>query len=169
MNSSKNKKFGFSILEVTIAIGIISIAMLGVISLVAQNMQVQNLNKGYIVASMLAQEGLELVRNIRDKNWLTPGNTWYEGISDQSNSYVFTIDYTGTINTTVTGIDNPQAQLSLDAYNYYVHVGGTAAPFFRLIKVDYKVTYLIVTSTVQWQDRGNTYKYEAETLLYEWR
>jgi len=62
------KKFncaGFSILEATLALGVVSIGLLGVFSLSLQTARAQYINKSYLAASMLAQEGLELVRNVR--------------------------------------------------------------------------------------------------------
>ncbi|NCQ16134.1 hypothetical protein GW814_00575, partial [Candidatus Falkowbacteria bacterium] len=60
---------GISILEVIVAILIITIGMIGVMSLVIQNVEAQYINKNILIASGLAQEGLELARNTRDLNW----------------------------------------------------------------------------------------------------
>src|SRR3990172_140667 len=61
--------YGFTIIEVIIAISLVNIGLLAISSLVIQNIQTQDINREYIIASMLAQEGLELARNIRDNNW----------------------------------------------------------------------------------------------------
>ena len=53
---------GFSLLEVVVAILIITIGMIGVTSLVIQNIQTQYINKNILIASGLAQEGLEQLR-----------------------------------------------------------------------------------------------------------
>jgi Tfp pilus assembly protein PilV len=66
----KNKKRkGFSIGEVLLAIFVLSIGMIAVFSLF--NAGIKNLQneRDLIVASLLAQEGVEVVRNIRDNNW----------------------------------------------------------------------------------------------------
>ena len=68
----KNKikaAYGFTLLEVTAVTAILTIALLGISSLVIQNLQAHNYNHNFLIASMLSQEGLELVRNIRDDNW----------------------------------------------------------------------------------------------------
>src|SRR3989338_10729475 len=82
---------GISILEVVVAILIITIGLVGFLSLVIQNIRVQYIDKNVLIASGLAQEGLELVRNVRDLNWLTPGNSWDQDIVGNS----YTIDYGG--------------------------------------------------------------------------
>ncbi len=83
---------GISILEVVVAVMIISFGMVGVLSLVIQNVEAQYINKNVLMASGLAQEGLELVRNTRDFNWLTPGNSWNQDIVGDG---TYTIDYGG--------------------------------------------------------------------------
>ncbi|MDO8667516.1 MAG: hypothetical protein Q7K35_00250 [bacterium] len=91
MKSKFYNNRGISIVEVIVATMIITMGMIGVSSLVIQNIQVQYINKNVLIASGLAQEGLELVRNTRDLNWLTPSNGWDQDIS--ASSYV--IDYGG--------------------------------------------------------------------------
>ena len=63
------KKKGFSIGEVLLAIFVLSIGMIATFSLF--NAGIKNLQneRDLIVASLLAQEGVEVVRNIRDNNW----------------------------------------------------------------------------------------------------
>ncbi len=57
-------------LEVVISMGIMTVGMMGIFSLIAQNHLVYNTNKNKFIAVTLAQEGVELVRNYRDSNWL---------------------------------------------------------------------------------------------------
>ena len=59
----------FTLLEVIVVLAIVSLSLLGTLSLIIQNIQVQGLNRKSLVAYQLAQEGLELIRNTRDANW----------------------------------------------------------------------------------------------------
>lgn len=172
MNKNKLKRqFGFSILEVIIAILIISIGMIGVLSLITQNIQVQYISKNDLIASQLAQEGMELVRNIRDTNWLTAGNDWKIGAGASTNSDIvqdgdYAIDYSGFI-VDIDSINN--AGLNIDAAGFYTHGAGVAAtPFSRLITVVDNGDYLEVECKVQWKERGRTHDYTVKTLLYNW-
>lgn len=167
----KNLKqnIGFSILEVIIAILIISIGMIGVLSLITQNIQAQDIGKNDLIASQLAQEGLELVRNIRDTNWLTAGNDWKIGAGASTNSDIvqdgdYAIDKGAIID--VDSIDN--AGLNIDAAGFYTHGAGAATPFSRLITVVDNADYLDVECKVQWKERGRTHDYTVKTLLYDW-
>lgn len=164
------QKRGFSLLEVMMAVLIIGIGMIGVSSLIVQNIQVQYINKNVLIASQLAQEGLELTRNARDENWLTSGNDWDENISDGSANYTFTIDYLKNINDTVNSVDEDGAKLYINSDDFYTHIstGNTEIGFYRLITVNDQVNYLEIKCTVQWKERERIHDYTAETVLYNW-
>ena len=164
------KKSGFSILEIIFVIGIVVIGLLGIIPLVIQNQQAQNIDNNYLIASMLSQEGLELVRNKRDTNWLTDGANWYDNIDSSS----YTIDYYNddfNINDSVNSIDNPGAVLKIDSYGYYSHSVGDATIFSRIINVTDHIAddYIIVSSTVRFKEHGRIHDYISETYFYAWR
>lgn len=63
------KKKGFSIGEVLLAIFVLSIGMIATFSLFNKGIKNLQNERDLIVASLLAQEGVEVVRNIRDNNW----------------------------------------------------------------------------------------------------
>ena len=158
---------GFTIIEILVAFAVVTIGLLGVVSLVVQNLQVQNINRNYVVAAMLAQEGIELVRNQRDLNWLTEANNWDFNIL-QDGDYI--VDINGTFDDSINSINQAGAQLKFDANNYYVHGAGSATPFYRLITVSsIPPEGLKVTAHVQWQERNRTHNYKTEVHLYNWR
>ena len=69
----KDNQVGFGLIEVTISIYILIMGLLGIMSLLHQSQKAQYANENTLVAAQLAQEGIELVRNVRDNNWLDPG------------------------------------------------------------------------------------------------
>jgi len=194
MKITKNNS-GISIVEVVVAIMIITVGMVGVLSLVIQNVEAQYINKNVLMASGLAQEGLELVRNVRDLNWLTPGNVWNQGLVGDG---TYTIDYGGSgnkiciggsddgysctqdsncdsnvcrpINMAINSIDEAGARLYVDSNGLYAHTT-TATPtnFYRLITVADNTDYLDVKCTIRWKDGTQNHNYTAETYLYDWR
>lgn len=161
-------------MEVLIVLGILTLGLLGIASLVMQNMQVENLTKNYLVASMLAQEGIEIVRNIRDENWLNPISddplNWLKNIPEGT----FAIDYRGrsSVNEVPDVNGDEGTQLYLDGTGFYslVHSIATTA-FFRLITVEYHVSddYFLITSDVMWTGRFGERHYTVKTALYNWR
>jgi Tfp pilus assembly protein PilV len=161
---------GISILEVIVAMAIITMGMVGVLSLVIQNVEAQYINKNILIASGLAQEGLELVRNIRDLNWLTPGvdpnNDWKRNIVGDG---TYTIDYGLNIRN-VSSIDEAGARLYVDGSGLYTHTAtATSTSFYRLITVVDNVTYLDIKCAIRWKDGTQNHNYTAETFLYNWR
>lgn len=162
---------GFSILEITISIFIISMAFIALLSLTGQNIQAQNTNKNSLIASQLAQEGLELVRNARDTNWKNH-LSYYENIYDDAGDNTFSIDYNGTTNFSPDSINDNNAKIYINASGYYDHIdSGSATPFRRLVTTATtdKDEYLEVECKVKWNERGKDNEYTAKTLLYAWR
>ncbi|MBI2459340.1 MAG: hypothetical protein HYV53_02175 [Parcubacteria group bacterium] len=160
---------GISILEVIVAMTIITLGLVGVLSLVIQNVKAQYINKNVLIASDLAGEGLELIRNVRDFNWLTPGNTWKQNIVGDG---TYTIDYGGliSINMAVNSINDAGARLYLNSDGFYVHTAtADTTNFYRLITVVDNGDYLDVKCTIRWQDGAQEHDYTAQTYLYNWR
>lgn len=161
---------GISILEVVVAMMIITMGMVGVLSLVIQNVEAQYINKNILMASGLAQEGLELVRNARDLNWLTPGNVWNQNIVGDG---TYTMDYGGlaSIRMAINSLDEAGARLYINGNGLYTHTssGNTPTNFYRLITVVDNTTYLDVKCAIRWKDGTQNHNYTAETYLYNWR
>lgn len=78
------KKDGFTLLEVVLAIFILSLSAFGGFTLIQGTVISASLNKQKLTAYYLAQESLEAVRNIRDGNWLKQREDgevlWTDGI-----------------------------------------------------------------------------------------
>ncbi len=176
MNKKKSKKqIGFGILEVVVSIGIITIGMIGVLSLIVQNTQVYYVNKSRYTAVMLAQEGIELVRNIRDSNWRT-GADWNSSIVGdgsyriESNAGTISLlDVDGS-----PAIDNLDARLKMDSSGIYQHTNGDNTPYYRIIETSTDGCpsaddCLRFIAHVRWRERGNVYNHKTEVYLYDWR
>jgi type II secretory pathway pseudopilin PulG len=167
-----NKK-GFSLIEVMGALFIVMVGMVGVMSLVLQNIQVKDVNTNRIIAHQLAQEGIELIRKQRDTNWIdcskipSPApDCWLSNIEPD---FSYKIDFNDGYPEQVTSIE--EARLYKDANNMYVHdYSPQETPFYRMIEVNYINEYSVyITATVNWQERAETYSYSAETVLYNWK
>lgn len=159
---------GISILEVIVVMTIIALGLVGVLSLVAQNVKAHYINKHVLIASTLAEECLELVRNVRDLNWLTVGN-WKEDIVGDG---TYIIDYGGraSINQAIDSLNEAGARLYVNGDGFYTHtVTATTTNFYRLITVVDLGNYLDVKCSVRWQDGTQNHNYTAETYLYNWR
>jgi len=67
---NKNKKRGFSLIELIVAIFFVSVALPGILSAISKAMAEAEDSTLRLRAIYLAQEGIEIVRNIRDTKWL---------------------------------------------------------------------------------------------------
>jgi prepilin-type N-terminal cleavage/methylation domain-containing protein len=154
---------GFSLIEIATALFVISVGLLGVLSLITQNIQAENVNKNKLIASQLAQEGLGLIRNQRDDNWLST-NSWDQEITPGT----YIVDHTGKIES-VSNIDN--AGLQIDNDGYYVHdIAYDDSIFKRMITIESETTASTsVSCRVEWNERGRSIDYVADTVLYDWR
>lgn len=101
--SNKNNQQGFTLIELLIAIAVFSIGIMAAFTLALGNWRVDKENYNRVMASNLAREGIELVRYVRDSNWLYMDNNqecdiagsvckWDSYFDDQMN-HRFLIDY----------------------------------------------------------------------------
>jgi prepilin-type N-terminal cleavage/methylation domain-containing protein len=168
-------KDGFTLLEITVVVFVIVLGMTGVLSLVNQNIQVEYVNKNMVIASQLAQEGLELVRNKRDINWLNEENWEYSSTIGSAFDIIqdgsYAIDYTGAINSAPNSVSDVGAKLYIDTSGFYASaVTDVPTMFSRLITVgNENAASTTVTCLVQWKRGTNTYNFSAQTLLWDWR
>ena len=84
----KSNKKWFSIIEVLVWIFIFSLWMVWIFAIISSTLRINDYNENYIIASNLANEQIELVRNIRDSNYsvLKP----YNLLNPNSTSYLNT-------------------------------------------------------------------------------
>ncbi|MCX6795111.1 MAG: prepilin-type N-terminal cleavage/methylation domain-containing protein, partial [Candidatus Falkowbacteria bacterium] len=78
-NFIRQQNSGFSLIEIMVIISIVLVGMIGVLSLLVQNIQAQSINKNRFIAYQLAQEGIEVTRALRDNYAVNPGLTFLSG------------------------------------------------------------------------------------------
>lgn len=154
-------KPGFTLVEIVAVLFVIAIGLIGVLSLIVQNIQSQNISKHTISAYQLAQEGIELVRKVRDSNWLAV-RPWNEGLLPG----VYYMDYQDDLPNI---LSSEASALYKDTNGFYVHSGGTPTPFSRTIEIEQiNASAYRVYSHITWGDRNNTFTYDVEAVLYDW-
>jgi len=89
----KNKKEkAFTFIELLAAIIVLAIGVLSVIAVSAKSYAAISLQKNKLIAANLAREGIELVKNVRNENWLYKNSSSYctpdDGSSACSNGRV---------------------------------------------------------------------------------
>lgn len=71
MDNTRQTK-AFTLIEIMVVVSVVTIAFISIVGLVQKTMMLYYDNKNVLIANNLAQEGLELVRFVRDDNWMTP-------------------------------------------------------------------------------------------------
>jgi Tfp pilus assembly protein PilV len=76
-------------MELIVAIGVILVGVIGAITIAILTITIARESKQRVVAANLAREGIELVRMVRDSNWLA-GAAFADGLSEStSQDYSF--------------------------------------------------------------------------------
>jgi len=165
---------GFTIIEVLIAIFIIALGAGGLLTLSSQTIKASSFVNNKLVASYLAQEGVEIVRNIRDTNYLKirqgdTGVAWDDNIILPGNDCA-TRCQTDYNDTALAGVGALTPLLRDAATNLYWYDSGTATNFTREIKATLIGTDKIeVVVTVFWTERNNVqHNVVAATELFNW-
>lgn len=82
MNTQQNNFHkGFTLIETLFAILIFSTALISLLSIAGKGISATQNVRQETTAHYLAQEGLEVVRNIRDSNFVTGAPSWDDGFS----------------------------------------------------------------------------------------
>lgn len=168
-------KKSFTLLELVTSIFIIMLALGAIYFLLRQIIVASSFLPNQLTAIYLAQEGIEVVRNIRDTNWIE-GEDWKNGLQGYSS------DEEGCeINDGAQLSYNSQ---SLEAYDkdtpLYIYNGfytqtplGEKTSFKRRIVINSKTDsdgneYLEVICYVCWKERGRTHQVKLIENLYGW-
>ena len=175
---NKRKSNGFTLLEIIIAIFFVTVGMGGAFTVIQKSFSILSLSGSRLVAANLAQEGIEVVRNIRDTNWLE--SEQYDkglGVPHPDLSLVdYQVQYDdGEADIVVCAVPcayDDMVFLNIDATNgFYNYDAGNATKFKRKITIN-KITAdsMKITVDVIWKERaGKEYTYTAHHLLYDWK
>lgn len=146
INEMKNKA-GFSLVEVLFALLVLSVGVSAVSVLMTSSIKNAIVAKNQVIASELAQEGVELVTNLK-ANDATFTSTGRYAAADN-----YRIDVT-TPDTTSFAVVAPALQKLYLSSGIYSHVAGTATNFYRKIKIEKSGTSVIATGYVTWNGTG---------------
>jgi type II secretory pathway pseudopilin PulG len=183
---------GQSLVELIASIAIMLTVVTAVLALTISNIRAQRQSQEQVLANNLARESVEVVRSIRDSNWLA-GEPWDTGLDLSSEPGETVLAPTG-LGTVVTWAYQPgptSHQLSF-ANGLYGHDGsGANAPYQRFVTLraicqqatgaeaiatageecpgsDQKIG-LQVSVQVTWPDGGQSRSVVVDDLLYAWK
>ena len=133
MVQSSNKQKGFTLLEMIFAITIISVGVLGIYN--GMSFAIANTQKAreYFMGAYLAQEGIEIVKNMRDTNWVASA-PWDSGLICGSGCEA---DYNTASSTFFSHLYNATGgrYLKIDSSGFYNYDNGADTIYKRKIIV----------------------------------
>ena len=155
------KSEGFTLLELLFVISIFTMAALAIFTIAQYPLFRTSISISRLTAAYLSKEGIEIVRNIRDENWLN-GRLWNTGLGAGE----YELDYDDSSLSIFSG-----RKLRFDGNYYNLDFGGETK-FTRKITItpdiDEGADILKVVSEVSWNEKGNSYSFKVQENLYNW-
>lgn len=193
----KNKKW-FSIIEIIIWMFIFSLWIISVYAVISSSVRINDYNRHYIIASNLAREQLEILRNNRDYNYakiqkfdqINPANQDFSNILekwiytvennfDNAASFPLNIEkISDNMNLSEEIMQNSNTSLR-DEYRVYFdetkriytfeETGNKKTPYIKYIEISRdNDNQILITSRVIWESRGR-HDFEIKTILTDWK
>ncbi len=148
-------------IEALVALVILTVALGPALILSSNFLATASVVKNNLVAANLAQEGIEVVRSLRDTNWFN-GASFNNGLSDG----VYRIEWSS--NSLISLGSNPPLKLDNGLYNYSTGADTIFKRTITLTRVN--PSELKVVSDVTWLERGNRARdVNIESHLFNWR
>lgn len=185
---------GFTLLETIVALSIILAAVIGPVTLITRGILNFGFSENKLVALNLAQEGLELMREIRENNIICDqlnGPASWDWFRDPSgggiiNSGDFEVDTTQTVTIScgASSVTTPRMSLFTDSKFYldpvngvYSYSGAPNTVFTRKITIDKPPADVAipandqrdVISVVSWTERSIDRNITLRERMYNWR
>lgn len=155
---------GFTLVEIIVAIGLISLVSVSVMSAVSLSLTSAAKIKNDLIAAGLAQEGLEIVRNIRDRDWHL-GSSF--GASLANGNYL--VDWGSQ-----SLLSFSDAFLKKDSNGFYGYQPGQDTIFKRKIIIENSAqnpatVEKVAKVEVSWPEKSGLKTIQAEVRLFNWR
>jgi len=188
-------QLGQTLLEMIFAMGILMMVVAAVLALSAASIAGEKESESQVTANNLAREGIEVVRNIRDTNWLLKVD-WDMGMKPEPSLLKCQPVFNSGSGTWLVSFPTSQIDSNFLVYLsttgiYNYDTTGTPTGFYRYLLLNYicqksdgseyaktdstnclnnetKIG-LKVQSNVSWQESGKARSVNIEDYLYAWK
>ena len=162
MHFSRGRR-SFTLIELMVMAFVVIVGIVGISGIISRFFFYSGFATAKLVAAYLSQEGVEIVRNIRDSNWVVGGIPWDQGLGAG--------DYEAAYNDISLSSWSGSGRFLRLNNNFYNYASGSTTKFKRRIKIERNIggfNEIQVTVTTSWQERGNNYQIEVADIFYEW-
>ena len=155
---------GFTLIEVIVAVAIISLVLVSVMSAVSLSLSSAAKNKNDLIAASLAQEGLEIVRSIRDRDWHL-GSAFGSSLPNGN----FLVDWNSQSLAPFSDVF-----LKRDSSGLFNYSAGQDTLFKRKIIIENSgqnpaAIEKVAKVEISWPERSGLKTIQAELRLFNWR
>ena len=193
IDQTNHHQRGETLLELIFAVTVVLVVLTSFLAVFISTNRSQVVDNHVIVASQLAREGVEIVRAIRDSNWLA-GRPWSDNLLLANGDTTAVVASNITSGPSSDQIDfTPEVLADAPLYDQgaiWNHTANaTPTGFTRLVTLEKICTDDLavpippggqvcaldaavgarVTATVDWADSDRTRQYQLTTYLYDWR
>lgn len=160
LNSSSR---GFSLVEALVAFTILTVGLIPAFVQASAAVRLSNSVRNSMIASGLAQEGIEVVYAMRNANWYA-GDAFDAGLDGCTAGC--RVQHDSVVLLPLAGNPPLKRDITTTLMQYNT---GTATPFRRVITISAVTAYeLYVTSTVSWTEASGDRSIEVEAYLFDW-
>ncbi len=174
---------GFTLIETLIALSIFTTSLLGLMVVSSQGISGTNYARNQLMASYLAEEGIEYVRAIRDSEYVADPAIDFEQIFSVTHplgncaNKNCGIAFSGGQPKTKKCLNNVCEMLYRDSQGYYNYTAPGNTGFARTIRIDLPspgnnqlgADEVRLTSTVTWQEGLSTKSVSLTENLFGWQ
>ena len=148
-------------IEAIAAITLLTVGLLGIFSLTSRSLSLNQTVASQYIGAHLAAEGIELVKNLIDKN-IMEGRSWNSNLAPGD----YEIDY----NDASLNISAGRPILLDSGTGFYSYDSGNPTNYQRLVKISHPSSDEIkVVSSVAWASRGGNFRADLEDHFFNWR
>ncbi len=173
ISSFRHRQNGQVLIESIVSISLVTVGLLGILTLLSNSIAFNRGVTSRFVATYLAAEGVEVIKNIEDANHTTiPPSAWNRYL-DTDGSYELQYD----------SVPGPGSSLKLlptefssspllfdPSTGIYSYISGDPTGFTRTIKIlNLSSDEIQVNSIVRWSDKGENKEVNLEDHFFNWR
>jgi prepilin-type N-terminal cleavage/methylation domain-containing protein len=170
MKKMKNK--AFTLIETLIGITLITVVLTAVTGLILSTLLSNQRNLHILQATALAQEGVEVMRHVRDSNWLQ-NYSWNGGTGEWFGDFALSEEDVDDVVTLYLKQEGCQHHWCFSA----IDDDGEVDEFLRTITVSHVLDEMDVvmsgmvevTATVNWDEKGVDREVVLSTYLTDWQ
>jgi len=161
-----SKRSGQSLLEMMIALSVLTVAFLGIGALLSRSFFLNRVATDETIGSYLAAEGVEVTKSIIDHDMYSTGLGWGVDVPAGSYSPIYSSVKLGVVATPF----KPDVFLNFSSSTGYQYGNGSVTPFKRWVTITHpNASEINVKSTVTWSTGPLTNETVTdEDHFYDW-